>query len=356
MIKSVKFPKTGKGYIYEKPQSPGKAPNKNDYAYWEWDWDTPRIAKDGKISDPKRIFKEEKYNRDYEVWEKDKKFYDEHKGQFTNPAAGNLIGKTFEFEPGKLNIIFGPNGCGKTTILKAIAGTAGIPGDGITKPGDPSDVFGFGLGEEKYSVKEVAKHIEELKKNSAVVDWDGNVVYYDNFAETMKHGYGYIGGLEGTALGSFEQEISFRFNGSKINAGKKAMWLLGNVVEYQKKGITLEKIFDAYVKRDRMNSLWKKSYKAQSEYFQQYENYGKEVPMTFLFDEPEVNFDIMTVWKLYSGVFPKICDEYGTQFITVSHSPLVLADEVAGNEKVNIISIDEEYTKQVKELLNGLKF
>ena len=125
MITKVKFPKKGKGYIYTKPDNPGEAPNKNSYEYWSWDWG----------HDTKRVFKEDKYNSDYERWVADKKYYDENKGQFINPAAKYLIGRTFEFQPGKLNIIFGPNGCGKTTILKAIAGTAGIAGDGMTKQG-----------------------------------------------------------------------------------------------------------------------------------------------------------------------------------------------------------------------------
>lgn len=347
MIRSVKFPKKGNGYIYTKPENPGKEPDKNSYEYWDWEF--------GRSLNGKRVFKDEKYNRDYERWAADKKYYDENKGKFVNPAAKYLVGRTFEFQPGKLNIIFGPNGCGKTTILKAIAGTAGIPGDGMTKPADPSDVFGW-CEVKEYSIEKVAGYIETLKQNSAEVGWDGNVVYYDNFAHTMRHGYSFIGGLEGTALGSFEDEITFRFAGNKANAGKKAMWLLGNVLEYQKKGITLEKIFEPYLKNKRANSTWSSSYKTQAEYYKQYENYNKEVPMTILFDEPEVNFDIMTVWNLYSKVFPTICEKSGMQIITVSHSPIVMSQDIIDNPYVNLISIDEDYTKEVKGLLKTMNF
>jgi predicted ATPase len=346
MITNVKFPKKGKGYIYEKPENPGKEPDKSSYEYWDWEF--------GNNLEGKRIFKDEKYNRDYERWAEDKKFYDENKGKFINPAAKYLVGRTFEFQPGKLNIIFGPNGCGKTTILKAIAGTAGIPGDGMTKPADPTDVFGW-INSKEMSVELVAKHIEELKQNTANVEWDGNVVYYDNFAHTMMNGYSFIGGLEGTALGSFEDEITFRFAGNKANAGRKAMWLLGNVLEYQKRGITLEKIFEPCLNK-RVNSVWLNSYKTQAEYYKQYENFSKEVPMTILFDEPEVNFDIMTVWNLYSKAFPAICEESGMQIITVSHSPIVMSQDIIDNPYVNLISIDEDYTKEVKGLLKTMNF
>ena len=87
-----------------------------------------------------------------------------------------------------------------------------------------------------------------------------------------------------------------------------------------------------------------------------YENYDKEAPMTILFDEPEVNFDIMTVWNLYHNAFPKICQDFGTQLITVSHSPIVMCEDIVNNEYVNLISIDDDYTKSVKGLLQTMQF
>ena len=78
--------------------------------------------------------------------------------------------------------------------------------------------------------------------------------------------------------------------------------------------------------------------------------------MTILFDEPEVNFDILTVWNLYHKAFPKICQDFGTQFITVSHSPIVMCEDIINNEYVNLISIDEDYTTEVKGLLKTMQF
>ena len=347
MVGSITFPKEGEGYIYAKPENPGKAPDKESREYFDWDF-----SHNG--TEDKKVYNEEKFARDYAIWEEEKKFYDENKGKFINPAAKTLIGKTFNFEPGKLNIIFGPNGCGKTTILKAIAGTAGIAGDGMTHPGDPLDVFGWDSDRE--SINSVAKHIENLKQNTADVVWDGNVVYYDNFAHTFNRGNSFIGGLEGTALGSFSDEITFRTEGSRTNSGKKAMWMLGNVLEYQKRGLTLKKIFEPYLKNKNLNDTWYKSYKTQDKYFRQFENYDKEVPMTILFDEPEVNFDIMTVWNLYHNAFPTICKKMGTQIITVSHSPIVMCEDIINNEHINLISLDEDYTKEVKGLLKTMNF
>ena len=343
MIKSIYFPKNGDGYLYTKPEHPGPEPKKEDHLYNDWTWD------DG----GKRKFNKEKYDRDHERWEVDRKYYEENKGQFTNKAAKYLIGKKFKFEPGKVNIIFGPNGCGKTTILKAIAGNAGIDGDGMTKLVGPIDAFGFGDDKSLDTYKK--RYIHELMKNTATVDWDGNVVYYDNFTKTLQNGYGTFGSLVGSALGSVKDEIIFRIDGSKLSSGQKAGWIFNRVAAIQEAGLTLKNITEDRIEKH-CNSTWESSYKAQVSYFSELENYDKKVPMTVLFDEPEVNFDIPTVWGLYTQVFPEMSKEFGTQIITVSHSPLVLSESVMGNEFVNIISLDQEYTDKVRTFLGKLSF
>ena len=93
MIEKITFPKTGKGYLYTKPENPGPKPSKTDYRYTSYGFAG------------RRTFDQQKFDKDMSRWEEDKAYYDENKGKYTNSAAQYLIGKTFEFKPGKVNII-----------------------------------------------------------------------------------------------------------------------------------------------------------------------------------------------------------------------------------------------------------
>lgn len=349
MVESIKFPSRGTGYIYQTPDRPGPKPKRTDYCFNRGF----RVEKGANgTSVFMTEFDEKKYNKEYKEWEESKKFYDEHKGEYLNNAAPYLIGKSFMFEPGKVNIIFGPNGSGKTTILRAIAGNAGIKRDGFTSLAEPFSFIGWGDTCDRERVK---SYIEGLKKNSSKVKWSGNVIYYDNFAETERVGYNRIGDMCGTVLGDFKDEIAYRFGNQKSSSGEKAKWLINKIFRFQEGKLTLEKLFKPTLERN-VNDTWAKTFKEQDLYYRTFPDYAKETPLTILFDEPEVNFDIATVWYLYDKALPAMCKKFGTQIITVSHSPLILSDEILNNEYVNIISLDENYTKSLKKFLGTLTF
>ena len=186
MIKSVSFPEEGSGYIYKKPEKPEK-PTKN-YRYNR---------------------KGQTYEEAMEVYKKEMVYYKKHKGEFVLPCAKNLVGKAFEFQDGKVNVLFGPNASGKTTILNAIAGNAMIE-DGFTTFRKPIE---FGFLVEEYNLKTV---IDKLKKNSSDVVWDGTPIYYDNFEYTKSNSYGMFGALMGSALQSLEDEIEYHLTSGSI--------------------------------------------------------------------------------------------------------------------------------------------
>lgn len=156
-VKSVFFPKIGNGYIYQKTQKPLKPDKVGRF----------RHQKD-----------EDVYQKELEQYQKELEYYKEHKGEYVLDCSNNLIGKKFSFDNKKINILFGPNGCGKSTILKTIAGKALIT-DGYSRFFEPLDFPGW----DNYVVEE---QISKLSMNTAKVEWSGNPIYCNNFSDTLK--------------------------------------------------------------------------------------------------------------------------------------------------------------------------
>jgi predicted ATPase len=330
MIKSITF--TGKfGYITEKIPEPDcsvrgfNGNNENDNRFSD--------------EDRKKITK----------WKKKMKEWKKHKDEYLHPQlVNNLLGRKIEFEPGKINLIFGPNASGKTTILKAIAGNAGIENDGYPKLYGPLE-FDKGIGE-KMTNECVRNFYNKLMKNSADIEWDGSPVYYDNFAN--RKNYGYIGDMLGSVLGNdLVTEIEYRMNKNQISLGQNSIYLLNRLMDIAKKHLCFADIFKDYVnkngtiKKMKINDVWTDAYRLQLEYFLGFEKSLVKSPGTFLFDELDKSLDVANIYALYNDVLPKLVEETGVQVIIISHSPLVLSEKILGNNMYNFISMDEAYTE-----------
>ena len=100
-----------------------------------------------------------------------------------------------------------------------------------------------------------------------------------------------------------------------------------------------------------MNDYWVEAYKVQLDYYMGFENSFKNLPNTFLFDELDKSLDIVNTCYLYNTALPKLVETTGVQIIIISHSPIVLSEKIRNNEMYNIISIDEDYTKECIKLL-----
>ena len=180
MVKSLTF--TGEfGYITDKipePECPVRGyTGKNSYRFREFSESEKEAIK--------------KYEEKYKEWKK-------HKNDYANPhLVKNLLNRKFEFEEGKINIIFGPNASGKTTMIKAIAGNAGCE-DGYPTLLGPLDIRQF---DEETTQENFRKTLDKKMKNSATIEWDGVPIYYDNFADRMSRSRGSIGDLCGSVLG-----------------------------------------------------------------------------------------------------------------------------------------------------------
>lgn len=290
-------------------------------------------------------------------WKKKHNNWKKHKEDYLNPQlVQNLINRKFEFATGKINLIFGPNASGKTTILKAIAGKGGTT-DGYPSLVGPLDLKGF---RDELDSSLFTKYINNLMLNSADIEWDGAPIYYDNFANRISHGS--IGDLCGSVLGDdIMTEIMYTMNKNTISLGQNSIYLLNRLFNIAKEKLCYADIFKKYLNQDGSfkkdfgcNDVWTNAYKLQLDYYLGLQKSFVKSPGTFLFDELDKSLDIANIYALYTEALPELVKATGIQVIIISHSPLVLSDKIRNNEIYNFISIDEQYTNKCIDALGKL--
>lgn len=349
MIKSITFDGK-KGYIGERYGNNDKPvkPKKNDWEYKEPGADKPW----------EHVFNEEKYNADLEQYNAEMEFYKKHKGQYKVPCSKLLVGRKIEFSPDKINLIFGPNASGKTTVVKGMASHA-LCEDGFSKFVEVLDLtrdipFSKDANFDDYH-KGLLNNIVSMAGTSSVIEWDGSPVYYHNFEN--RKSYGYFGELTGSIIQSNAEEMFYLMGKGKMSGGENMFYQFSKLAILMSKNVTYEELLAPYKKKyyvNRNSDCWKMAYKVQEAYFKSFPMaFGKNGQNTYLFDEIDKSMDILNIYELYTNILPKLKQKFGKQIIIISHSPVVLKDEIFNSENYNIISMDEEYTKKCRELING---
>jgi predicted ATPase len=343
MINSIKFPKTGKGYIYKKFEMTQAKPEPHDWKYRGSTYN----HETGEFKDK---YDTKRYEEDLAAYEEELKFYNEHKGQYcAGKASSNLIGHEFRFTPG-VNIIFGPNGSGKTTILKALAGNA-LCTDGFSALIEPLDLVNRDWGEDP-TLQNVIDTVAKMRMNTCNINWTGNPIYFDNFCN--RQSYGSLGDLVGSVLDNDQEELSWILGKQQISAGQQTKYLVNKILHKLEANLSLKELTAPYLENKRLNDVWKKSYRACIDYLAQRPDFEKKGAYTLIFDEMDKSLDVETVIDLYQHVLPSLHKRYGCQIITVSHSPILTAPYFRKNGMYNIIDMDPEYTSDVTSKMNAL--
>lgn len=349
MIKSIEF-KEG-GYI---------TPRKEKMVLTE--------SGETKIKEYKKTHKESDYDRLTDIgWARRARLYENEDYHYVdqgykNPQlVDNLLGKKFVFEPHKINVIFGENAAGKSTIINTLAaycqcGDAdnldGWTNINFVKP-LPSHSFlsSSEKNDEKYVQQVVEDNINRLMKNNAVVEWDGIPVYNDSFSNRKM--LGQLGELTGSVLDSVLDEALWLT--SRRSLGEKSIAILCKMIPKLEKPFTLEECLSC-VKKD-YNNIWKVYQKALVQRLKRLNSgFSGETVNTFMFDEIDKSMSISNVVTLYTKILPSLVEKTGCQIIIVSHSPVIITEQVYDSRFYNIINVTEGYAEECKSILSGFKF
>ena len=281
---------------------------------------------------------------------------------YKNPQlVDNLLGKKFVFEPHKINVIFGENAAGKSTIINTLAaycqcGDAdnldGWTNINFVKP-LPSHSFLSSSEEndEKYVQQVVEDDINRLMKNNAMVEWDGIPVYNDSFSNRKM--LGQLGELTGSVLDSVLDEALWLT--SRRSLGEKSIAILCKMIPKLEKPFTLEECLSRVKKN--YNNIWEVYQKALVQRLKRLNSgFSGEPVNTFMFDEIDKSMSISNVVTLYTKILPSLVEKTGCQIIIVSHSPVIITEQVYDSRFYNIINVTEGYAEECKSILSGFKF
>lgn len=240
-------------------------------------------------------------------------------------------GREYVFRPG-VNIIVGNNGCGKTTLIRMIAGymlcdgmmmsgIKKIPGFGYDKP----PVFGrFG---------------DRLRDGIKIAsDYSGTVYNYIPHKDMD----------DDQILSSADNASLYMTNGSS-STGEQQLNSLGFLF---KKAFANEDVEFPIQKLKEMAmemDSWDELARALLKYYREnrIEVSREDFEFTFLIDEPDRNLDIDNIESLINILsFHK----ERTQLITVIHNPLVIW-RLSDNKSVNFVEMTEGYVEKVRNVI-----
>lgn len=284
---------------------------------------------------------------------------------FENPLLQTTIkGRKFEFCADKVNILFGPNASGKTTVIKTIAshclcGNSPDTVDGFTSLTKyiPKYSFHFGDDDVDYN-QELLDNINRSSGNMADVVWDGAGVFYENHDGRITHGM--FGDMIGGIISNGVEEAFWHMSKSTTSAGQKTLYIANKLLSIVSSFKTTEELIEEnkFNRNKYDGTKYTGLFDAQVNYYNNM--IGKaggrpeKIIPTIMLDEMDKSLDLLNVISLYSDFFPGIMKKFGCQIIAVSHSPIILCDGIFNSEYYNIISMDDEYTNKCRENLKKI--
>lgn len=242
-----------------------------------------------------------------------------HSAKITSGYAKELpITKAFnrsKFGEG-LNILWGPNGCGKTSALKILAAHTLCAGGGWTRLYEPLELTGL-IGGQIQIPKAFAK--QSPGNCGCAVNWDKVPVFFANgvdhfnatvFDDDPKHSADGISG-------GIEQVLLARKN---LSSGQTRLVKLGRTLDL----LNSAPDFKAFKQLNNVNSRWQECFQIQADYLKERPDRGR---VTILMDEPDRHLDIAQARNFWTRVVGHLAKH--AQVIIATHHPFALTHTAA---------------------------
>lgn len=251
----------------------------------------------------------------------------------------HLKGRRFEFTD-QINVLFGPNGCGKTTIMKVAAGYTGIDTkDKLFSGGWSRPPRGY-FGDKAEFPKDFSK--TTFGQVSADVTWDGQPAFF-NSASLSESGLNlpsFVESAEGSPDGMMDMMEQVSLIHAKFSEGEYRLYKIKKVIDTLKKPPVLK------LEDEERDSETQKAYK---EYRRGLPRDGR---LTLLWDEPDRSLNVKNQIDFWSVFLPNMVRGTNYQIIIATHSLIPLLLPKFGF--FNLIDVEPGYYEQSKKSITSL--
>ena len=233
------------------------------------------------------------------------------------------VGKTFNFTDG-LNVFFGQNGCGKSSILKMLKAYCGIEKGGWSKINDPLCLGAQSQGHFPWVYRAFSPASSDCQ-----VLWDGVASFYNDGDVKIDQWAWFTHNAILSEDGMSTEKEQMQLLIDKPSSGQYRMLKINKLLTMMENPPDLTKIPVSHPTQI-----------AEQNYIKTLPRNGKP---TLLLDEPERALSLPKQLELF-GLLSSLTDKY--QIIVATHSPFVLFGLDA-----NIFDIEPGYVNKCVELI-----
>lgn len=255
----------------------------------------------------------------------------------------NVGKKKFEFKKG-INLLYGPNGCGKSTIIKTIKGYCAIKVGGWTHPSVPSEI---GIGRLNGSDYPHAYSTYTPANCKALVVWDGLPSFF-NDGDVKIHELEYFFKFKTAGDGITDENDIEKILTEKPSAGQYRLLKINKVLNLLKAGAPDYNIedFKGYENKDD-NYYANREFKFWNYINRLYTANHDDSCNTVLLDEPERSLSHAKQKEFFLEILPRELKDY--QVIIATHSLYSIFTPDA-----NIIEMEDGYIEDFKIAINDI--